>query len=115
MNLEKIFPFLFFAVFALVVGSFIYKVLKHGGLKAAMFGAPIASTIGEVKGGGVKFMNIAVKVHTLGGGSTDKAVGLELVAKSVASYQMMPVTLSVSEAKKLVTLLQSATSGSNDA
>lgn len=74
-----------------------------------MFGAPIERTIGEVAGGGVKLMTIAVKVHTLGGGAPDKAIGLEFVAKSFASYQMMPVTLSSSEAKKLATLLQSAT------
>jgi hypothetical protein len=58
-------------------------------------------------------MSIAVKVHTLGGDSTEKAIGLEFVAKSIASYEMMPVTLSVAEAKKLATLLQAATSGSN--
>jgi hypothetical protein len=115
MDFESIFPFLFFVVFALVAGSFIYKIFKHGGFKAAMFGAPIARTVGEVQGGGIKFMNIAVKVHTLGGDSPEKAIGLEFVAKSIASYQMMPVTLSASEAKKLATLLQSATTGSNAA
>jgi hypothetical protein len=115
MNFENTFQYLFFAMFALVAGSFIFRIIKHGGLKAAMFGAPISRTVGEVQGGGVKFMNITVKVHTLGGGSTEKAIGLEFVAKSVASYQMMPVTLSATEAKKLATLLQVATSGSSAA
>jgi len=115
MNFEDIFPFFFFVVFALVIGSFIYKIFKHGGFKAAMFGAPIERTVGEVHGSGVKFMNIAVKVHTLGGDSTEKAIGLEFVAKSIASYQMMPVTLSASEARKLATLLQTATSIRNAA
>ena len=112
MNFESAFPFMFFAVFALVAGSLIYKLFKHGGLKAAMFGAPIAHTVGEVEGGGVRFMSMTVKVHTLGGGSPEKAIGLEFVAKSIASYQMMPVTLSAAEAKKLAILLQSATSDS---
>ena len=114
MNLEDVSSILFYAVFALVVGSLIFKIIKHGGLKAAMFGAPIERTIGEVVGGGVKLMNIAVRVHKLGGGTPDKAIGIEFVAKSFASYQMMPVTLSVTEAKKLSMLLQSATTGSNE-
>ncbi len=115
MNLENNFQYIFFAIIAFVAGSFIFKILKHGGLKAAMFGAPIAQTLGEVEGGGVKFMSVKVRVHTLGGGSEEKSIGLEFVAKSVASYQMLPVTLSATEAKKLATLLQSATSGSNAA
>ena len=115
MNFESISPFLVVAVFALVLGSFVFKIFKHGGLKAAIFGAPIERTVGEVKGGGVKFMSIAVKVHTLGGGSSEKAIGLEFVAKSFASYEMMPVTLSVSEAKKLATLIQSAVLSSDAA
>lgn len=108
MNFESMAPFLVAAVFALVVGSFVLKIFKYGGLKAAMFGAPIERTVGEAKGGGVKFTSIAVKVHILAGGSPDTAIGLEFVAKSFASYEMMPVTLSVSEAKKLARLVDSA-------
>lgn len=112
MNAESLFPIFFFAVFSLVVGSFLYKMLKHGGFKAAMFGAPIERTVGEVAGGGMKLMNIGLKVHKLGGGR-EKAVGVELVAKSFASYQMMPVTLSTAEARKLIMLLEAATGGQN--
>lgn len=111
MSFDDVIPYLFFAVFAAVVGSFILKIFKHGGLKAAMFGAPLERTVGEVAGGGVKFMSIAVRVHTLGGNDAEKAIGLEFVAKSFASYQMMPVTLSAAEARKLAMLLQSATAG----
>ena len=114
MNSESFFPIFFFAVFALIVGSFLYKMHKHGGFKAAMFGAPIERTVGEVAGGGVKLMNVGIKVHKLSGGR-DKTVGVELVAKSVASYQMMPVTLSAAEARRLITLLENATGGHNAA
>jgi hypothetical protein len=114
MNLQNLFTYIFFfAVFALIAGSFIFKIFKYGGLKGAMFGAPIAHTVGQVEGGGVKFMSIALKVHTLGGNLPENAIGLELVAKSIGSYQTMGITLSVSEAKKLVLLLQSATSGNH--
>lgn len=110
MSFDDAFPFLFFLVFAAVAGSFVFKIIKHGGLKAAMFGAPIERTIGEVEGGGTRLMTVAVKVHKLDGDSPEKAIGLEFVAKSLASYQMMPVTLSAAEARKLATLLESAAS-----
>ena len=115
MNLESFFPFIFFAVFFLVAGSFVVKIVKHGGFKAAMFGAPIESTVGEVSGAGGKLMKLAVKVHRLGGGSSEKAIGLEFAAKSFASYQMLPVTLSRAEAQHLSQLLQSALAGHNAA
>lgn len=54
------------------------------------------------------FHHLAVKVHRLGGSSPERAIGLEFVAKSLASYQMLPVTLSRAEAQKLSKLLQTA-------
>jgi len=108
MHFEKALPIMFFVIFALVVGSFVFKSFKYGGFKAAMFGAPIERTIGEVDGGSGKIMSIKVKVHMLGGNSPDKAIGLEFVAKSLTSYDMIPITLSAPEAKKLVGFIQLA-------
>ena|SRR5579863_8238455 len=101
---------LFLIVFVLIAGRFLFKAMKFGGMKAAMFGAPIESTVGEVAGAGSGIMSVAVKVHRLDGGA-QKTVGLELVAKSVASYQMLPITLSAADAKKLIQLLDAATTG----
>lgn len=112
MNAENLPMIFFLGILALAVGAFLYKTLQHGGFKAAMFGAPIERTVGEVASGGVKLMNVVLRVHKLGGGR-EKAVGVELVAKSLASYQMMPVTLSVAEAKKLIMLLEAATGEHN--
>ena len=102
--------YLFYAVFAIVAGSFIYKLTKHGGFRGAMFGATIKNTIGEVSGSGPKLMSLSMRVHE-SDGPREKAVGLELVAKSLASYQMTPITLSVSEANKLTVLIDRATNG----
>jgi hypothetical protein len=82
-------------------------MLKHGGFKAAMFGAGIKNTVGEVSGSGPKIMNLSLKVHELDK-SPKRAVGLELVSKSIGSYQMTPITLSVSEARKLSELINNA-------
>ncbi len=100
---------LFFIIFAIVMATFLFKAFKHGGFKAAMFGAGINRTVGEVSGSGPKLMKLSLKVHELDN-EQDKAVGLELVAKSFASYQMTPIALSVKEAKKLAEMLNSITS-----
>jgi hypothetical protein len=42
------------------------------------------------------------------GSPPTKSVGLEFVAKSVASYHMVPISLSLADAKKLIDLLQVA-------
>lgn len=107
MDFEQIGPILFGALFLAVVAFMARGFFKHGGLKGMMFGARIRRTVGEVEGAKTFMMKAGLKVHALDGGP-DKAIGVELVAKSVASYQMMPVTLSVPEARKLIAHLQAA-------
>lgn len=107
MSFDNVAKIVFFSFVAFLVGAYIFKSFKYGGFKAAMFGASINRTIGEVNGAGGKIMSVKLKVHSLDG-SPDKAVGLEFVAKSISSYDMMPVTLSISEAKKLAAFLKTA-------
>jgi hypothetical protein len=99
---------LFFVIFTAVVGYFGYRMLRHGGFKAAMFGARIEHTVGEVPGEKQGPMSVALKVHALRRDNSEKLIGIELVAKSFASYQMMPITLSVNQAQQLASLLQNA-------
>lgn len=109
MEFEPWYVFIGFVV--LVIGTFLFKIVKHGSLKGALFGASIGRTVGEVSSGGGMRGTTLIKVHTLQGGADDKTVGLEFVAKTVASYQMMPFSLSVAETKKLISLLESAVRG----
>lgn len=102
------FEYIFFLFFAGIIGYFIFRMLKHGGFKGAMFGAGIKRTLGEVKGSGPKMMTTLLRVHELDGATLGKRVGVEFVAKSIGSYQMMPITLSASEAKELANLLNDA-------
>jgi hypothetical protein len=97
----------FLAALALVVGWFVFKFLRLAGIKAAMFGASIERTIGEARASSGRIVKAVVRVHVLDGGP-DKAVGLEFVAKSFASYQMLPVTLSESETRNLIRFLETA-------
>lgn len=101
-----------FVVFAVVGGAvvlyFLSRVLRFGGFRAAMFGARIGHTVGEVYGSAGKWMGTTLRVHTLEGSEDGRAVGLEIVSKGPGSYSMSPLSLSAVEATKLVTLLQSA-------
>src|SRR5437763_16745827 len=99
---------IFFAIFAAIVGTFLYRILKYGGFKAAMFGGHIERTVGEVRGTG-RVANVKRRVHALSGGGEDRAVGVELVATTIGSYQMLPITLSVEGAQELNDLLKEAT------
>src|SRR6266513_3156812 len=92
----------FFAIFAVILGSFAYRIL--------MFGGHIERTVGEVRGTG-RVANVKLRVHALSGGGEDRAVGVELVATTIGSYQMLPITLSVEGAEELIDLLKEATSG----
>jgi hypothetical protein len=103
--------YVFVGFLVLVVGMFLLKIIKHSGFKGALFGASIGRTLGEVSSGGGKLGKTLIKIHTLQGDSDDKAVGVEFVAKSFASYQMMPCSLSVAETRKLISLLESAVRG----
>ncbi len=106
--MQLLFDNLFWIVFVGFAGYFIFKMIRHGGFKAAMFGAGIQRTVGEVSGLAHPPVSSVLKVHVLGGGNPEKAVGLEFVAKSFAGYQMLPLTLSSSEAQRLAVLLQKA-------
>lgn len=95
----------FWLIFVGIGVYFVFNVVRRGSLKGAIFNATIAQTVGEVEGSGPSMMRTRVKVHILEK-DAQKLVGLEFVATSVASYDMMPLTLSVTEAKKLVAVLE---------
>ena len=110
--MENIPQTLFLILFAGITGYFEYRMFRFGGIKAAMFGARIDRTVGEVAGERQGPVGVALKVHVLRREpAAEKLIGAEFTAKSFASYQMMPITLSVSQAKQLTSLLQVALNG----
>ena len=103
---------LFWVFFATITLFILFRVVKFRGFKAALFGASIQRTVGQVNGPGNSFSpSTTLKIHILSGGQPDRTVGIELVAKSCTGYQIIPVTLSLLEAEKLIDLLEQATSG----
>ncbi|PKM99445.1 MAG: hypothetical protein CVU78_06190 [Elusimicrobia bacterium HGW-Elusimicrobia-2] len=67
--------------------------------KSQMFGGKILRTVGTVSGKGKSLVNSELKVHLLENKSNlhEEMVGLELVQKTILSYQMTPITLSAQE------------------
>jgi hypothetical protein len=74
-----------------------------------MFGASIEHTVGEVIGENQGSLSVALRVHSLRGDGLQKLIGIELVATSSLSYKMVPITLSVTQAQRLASMLEDAT------
>src|SRR5687768_17521071 len=108
MSIDDPFDLALIAFFLVVIGFLAYTTIKHGGFKGAMFGAKIRQFHGEVSSSSVMLMTVLVRVHSLDGGSPAKAVGLELVAKSIGSQSLTPIVLSKESARKLAALLETA-------
>src|SRR5689334_5414217 len=100
------------AAFFLVLAWMLLRIVRYGSWRGALFGASIQRTVGEVEGVGALVTNNFLRVHVLDG-PPDKAIGIEIVAKSLASYQMLPITLSLTRARILIDILQSATAASH--
>lgn len=109
MSYDTVLLYIAGATFIAVMASTLRGFFKNRGLKGMMFGAGIRLTVGEVEGKGRSLMSekTTLKVHVLDA-TPEKAVGLEFVAKSIASYQMIPFSMSTTEARKLIAHLQSA-------
>jgi len=97
------FEYLIFAVFAFFALSFIYKIIKNGGFKGALFESRINKTIGEVVESG-KFIKSTLKIHQLDNGKT----GIELTSKTFGSFQITPLSLTKIETENLISLLKAA-------
>lgn len=108
MNLNLILDNFHWFFFALVVYTFAWKVWNKGSIRGALLGYKVERVIGEVLGEKSAMQGVTVRVNKLEGNSDQGNVGIELVAKSFASYQMTPVTLNREAALKLAELLRTA-------
>src|SRR5262245_53080630 len=109
------FNYLFFAVFALAVGSMIYRIVRHRGFRGALFGAPVRSTVAEIELPPRSMVRSRGKVHELAGRANGIDVGLEIIHTTVASWQTVPVALSAADARRLANMLDLAASKAESA
>src|SRR6516225_5216489 len=94
------FSIVWFGVLALVLLNVVYQVVKNRGFKGAMFGAPVARTVGELDLGRIGGMRTTLRVHILQGrDATSPKVGLGLVSKSLTSASMGGIPLTSGQAR----------------
>lgn len=99
--------YVFFAVFAAFAGYFLYQMATKG-FKGAMFGGRIEKTYGEIELEKQGIMSGKLKIHRIASSNGSK-VGIEVVHKSLLSFQMVPATLRKEEVRRLIQLLTQAT------
>ena len=98
---------LFWVAMAAMLIYFAFNTWRRGGVKAAFFNARISGTVGELEASGPKLVSQRLKVHTLDRDG-EPLVGVELTSKSIGSYEMLPLVLSLEQAQHLSVLLQQA-------
>ena len=99
---------IFFAVFALVAGSFVFGRLKYGSWTGAFLKGNIEQTYGEVLLAGGAASSQVLKVVELRDGDGQAFVGLVITAKSPLAASMTPFRLSKDQARQLSELLSLA-------
>ncbi len=104
------FPLIFLAIAVAVVGPLLFRTFKYKSFSAAMLGAPIRNTVGEIELNRSGLSSSVLKVHALGSATgSDRSVGLQLVSKAALGASTMPIKLSIQQAQELSMLLQNAT------
>lgn len=92
----------------IIGGLFLFKVVKYGGVHAALYGAPVGRQLGELTLPRASGPVRVIRVRVLHG--TDKQVGLEVAAKGPGSYSLLPIAFSRADARKLSEWLAQAAS-----
>jgi hypothetical protein len=102
------FQLIFFGVFALVAGSFLFGRLKYGSWTGAFLKGSIEQTYGEVLLSGGLASSQVLKVVELRDGNGQAFVGLVITAKAPLAASMTPYRLSKDQARELSRLLSLA-------
>ena len=90
-----------------IVGAALFKIIKYRGVKAAMFGAQLVGTVGEVTVNANLFQEgCSVKVHRLK--SPNASGGPHIGVEIDSSWEVPPVVLTRAQAQRLSKLLSQA-------
>ncbi|MEZ4660346.1 MAG: hypothetical protein R2911_22545 [Caldilineaceae bacterium] len=106
-NVAPIFCFLLLGII-FIGGPLFYRTMKYGSFKGALFNTHVGERLGSVPARGSQTTNITFNVYATQTDQGEKRIGLELSAKGLASFQIIPATLSIADAKRLVALLEAA-------
>ena len=83
-----------------------YKVATRG-FKGALFGGRILRTFGEIPLRPANGPSGVVRVHEIAG-KNESHIGIEIVQKTILSYDMTPITISGQDTAALVKMLEQA-------
>lgn len=97
---------LFFVVFAGFAAYFVYRYVKYGGFRGALYGSAIARTVGEVELQGSSSTATTLRVHRL----EDGRIILEVSSRATMAASLHGYPMSVGNAGDLIELLQQARS-----
>jgi hypothetical protein len=106
--MDRFFPFVFYAIFVIVIGNFLYGRVKYGSWTGAMLKGNIEKTHGEVDLSTGRLGSQVMKVVTLRENDGERFIGLVVTAKSPMSASMMPFRLSRDQARNLAEFLAEA-------
>ena len=99
------FQLIFFAVFALIVGSILFGRMKYGSWTGAFLKGSIEQTYGEVTLARGVASSQVLKVVALRDSGGESFVGLVITAKAPLAASMAPYRLSKDQARELAALL----------
>lgn len=95
---------------AAIVGvvTMVYRLLRYGGFRDAMYGAEVERELGEVEGNAHGGLSVTVRVHQLAGAGSDRALGIEMIGRHWASRESQFATLSRGQARQVIGVLKEA-------
>ncbi|HEU0067920.1 MAG TPA: hypothetical protein VFQ26_01490 [Nitrospiraceae bacterium] len=102
------FQLIFFGLFALVIGSFLWGRVKYGSWTGAFLKGSIEQTYGEIVLSRSGASSQVLKIVALRDGGGESFVGLVITAKAPLAASMTPYRLSKDQARELAGLLNMA-------
>ena len=95
---------LFFVVFGTFVVYFLYRFIKYGGLRGALYGSAIARTVGEVELERSSGMTTTLRIHVL----EDGRIVLEISSRAMLAAKLQGYPMSADNTQQLIAMLQQA-------
>lgn len=86
--------------------SLFRRIRQRGGVAGVLVGEDIARTIDSVEVYSTGMSSGEMRVHRFADASADRDVGLELVLRTVGSYQSMTAGLSRQQARELAVMIR---------
>ena len=101
--------YLFWTIFGLILLYSVVRIIRYGGLRQSILGGKIKATLGEYDGVDKGICRRTLRAHVMErSGTPEKFVCFEIIGKTPLSYQMLPVTITFSDAQRLAEVLTRA-------